>query len=483
MKKLICLSLVASSFLLADTDLEQLKAQMDRQQLIIEKLQEKIEKMEYSSTTKEKEYIQKLETITENTKQDKSSKDTQENIPQVKSETFGQSKYMPDISLITDFSYVSRSKKDDNVAHLEVPGVVHGLLGSHSDGGVTHSTYNASNGFNFNYSELALSSAVDPFFTMDAIFHLSEHGFEIEEAFFTSTALSNGLRVKGGKFLSNFGYLNEKHHHAWSFSDMPLVYEGFVGLHGINEIGLQLQWVAPTSTYLMFGAEILQGDNEQMFGTDTIGDVEAPIAQGSSAPSLFVAYAKSSIDIDDTTILGGISYANGSSRLDHSTEEAPYVFSGDSELYGIDLLVKQYFDSYSYLSLQSEVLYREMDGKEYTLDPNDTAVITGTANLNKKQAGLYTQLEYAINRNWKTALRYDTIYQNDVVSDGINLNEPDSLNKYSAMVEYRTSEFAKFRLQYNRNEALFNEDGLRQKIDTIIFQINIAIGAHGAHEF
>lgn len=463
MKKQLCLSLVASSFLFAQTDIEQLRLEMNKQQLIIEKLQEKLEKLENTNANKEPIKTEKFVAL--------------------QSEAFDQSKFMPDISLILDASYVSRSKKDDEVAHLEVPSVVHGLLGSHSDGDVTHSTYNANNGFNLNYAELALSSSVDPYFTMDAIFHLSEHGFEIEEAFVTSTALGHGLRAKGGKFLSNFGYLNEKHHHAWSFSDMPLVYESFLGLHAINEIGAQLQWTAPTSTYLMFGAEVLQGENEQMFGNNTIGDVEAPIAKGSSAPSLFVGYVKSSIDIDGTTILGGISYAKGSSRVDHSQEEVPSAFSGDSSLYGIDLTVKHYFDSYSFLSWQSEWLMRDMDGIEYALDPADISVITATTNLRKKQAGIYTQLEYGINKNWSAALRYDTIYKNDVAEDGVNINKPDSLNVYSAMLEYKTSEFAKFRLQYNRNEALYNEDGLRQKIDTIIFQTNIAIGAHGAHSF
>ena len=483
MKKLLCLSLVASSFLLADTDLEQLKVQMNKQQLIIDKLIKKIEKLEHTSTLKEQSYIEKFENITEDIKANERHKNTQENIITAKSGTFEQSKFVPNISMILDTSYVSRNKKDDEVAHLEVPGVVHGLLGSHSDGSVTHSTYNAKNGFNFNYAELALSSSVDPFFTMDAILHLSENGFEIEEAFFTSTALGYGVRAKGGKFLSNFGYLNEKHHHKWSFSDMPLVYEGFLGLHGINENGLQLQWTAPTDTYFMIGAEILQGKNEQMFGTGTIGDVEDPIAKGSSAPSLFVAYAKSSIDIDNTTIYGGVSYANGSSRLDHSSEEEPYVFSGDSELYGVDLIVKHYFDSYSFLSWQSEWLMRDMDGKQYTLNENDISTISSTANITKKQAGFYTQLEYGINQSWAVAARYDNIYKNDVFENGTNLNESDSLNKYSAKIEYKTSEFAKFRLQYNHNEALFNEDGLRQNINSIIFQANIAIGAHGAHSF
>ena len=46
MKKLLSLSLVASSLLMADADIDQLKEQMNKQQLIIEKLMQKIEKLE-----------------------------------------------------------------------------------------------------------------------------------------------------------------------------------------------------------------------------------------------------------------------------------------------------------------------------------------------------------------------------------------------------------------------------------------------------
>ena len=196
---------------------------------------------------------------------------------------------------------------------------------------------------------------------MDGVFHFSEGGVEIEEAYFTSTALGNGARVKGGKFQSNFGYLNEQHHHAWSFADMPLVYESFLGMHGINEKGIQLQWTAPTSTYLMIGAEVLQGDNEQMFGNQAIhlDEINAAAdpqhAELANTPSLYIGYIKTSFDIKDTTVLAGLSYAKGSSRVDHSDdEEEPHVFSGDSTLYGVDLTIKHYFDSYSFLTLQSE---------------------------------------------------------------------------------------------------------------------------------
>ena len=80
-------------------------------------------------------------------------------------------------------------------------------------------------------------------------------------------------------------------------------------------------------------------------------------------------------------------------------------------------------------------------------------------------------------------LRYDTIYQNDVTKNGVADEQPTDLDKYSAMVEYSTSEFARFRLQYNQNEALYNEDGNKESVSTIILQANISIGAHGAHSF
>ena len=63
----------------------------------------------------------------------------------VEKRTFDQSKYIPDISAILDFSYVNNSVKDDEIAHLELPGVAHGLLGEHSHGDSNHATYNAKN--------------------------------------------------------------------------------------------------------------------------------------------------------------------------------------------------------------------------------------------------------------------------------------------------------------------------------------------------
>ncbi|QFR42428.1 hypothetical protein [Sulfurimonas xiamenensis] len=402
----------------------------------------------------------------------------------VEKRTFDQSKFIPDISLVLDASYVDRSVKDDEAPHLELPGIAHGLLGEHSHGDSEHATYNAKNGFNLNYAELVLSSSADPFFTVDGVFHFSENGVEIEELYFTSNALGHGTKVKGGKFNSNFGYLNEQHHHAWDFADMPLVYEAFLGMHGINETGAQIQWTAPTPFYLMAGFEVLQGENEQMFGNESVDieeftTIEEDKIEGTSAPSLYIGYIKASHDIDNTTLLGGISYAQGDSMIDHSSDhEAPHVFSGDSKLYGADLVVLHAIDSYKSIKWQTEYLQRELDGTQYNLYGTFTS-----PHINKKQSGLYSQLIYTHNKNWRMGVRYDAILKNDVTADNIDKPQPDGLDKYTAMVEYHTSEFARFRLQYSRDNSMFNEDGQREKIDTLILQANISIGAHAAHSF
>ena len=464
MKKLLLSSLAAAALCANDTELQSLKAQMAQMEAMMKAMQAKIDTLE-------------------NAKAAPVAAQTESQPASILPETARTVASNLDLSLILDASYVVRSKKDEVAQHLELPGIAHGLIGSHSHDGHEHATYNAGNGFNLNYAEMAVHSTVDPYLDADAVFHFSEEGVEIEEAYVTSRNLPYSLRARGGKFLSDFGRLNNQHHHAWSFSDMPLVYEAFLGNHGINEIGAQLQWIAPTENYLMFGVEALQGKNEAMFGNGAIAnpyDAEENLAASATQPSLLVGYVKTSADIGNTTILAGASIANGKSRLDHFDDETPHAFAGESDLYGLDLTVKHYFNSYSSLTWQSEWLQRDMEGIQFKDDDGDlTTDDMLTPAMHKKQAGYYTQLVYAPDANWKIGARYDNIYKNDI--NGVD--STGDLDQYSAMVEYNTSEFARYRLQYTHSNALFNEDGMRQNLDSLIFSVNVALGTHAAHAF
>ncbi|MDH4105775.1 MAG: hypothetical protein OEV39_06655, partial [Gammaproteobacteria bacterium] len=80
--------------------------------------------------------------------------------------------------------------------------------------------------FNLGESEITFSASVDPYFNAALTAALSSEGeMEVEEAFFRTTALPAGLSIKGGRFFSGVGYLNEIHAHAWDFVDQPLVYQ------------------------------------------------------------------------------------------------------------------------------------------------------------------------------------------------------------------------------------------------------------------
>ncbi len=66
--------------------------------------------------------------------------------------------------------------------------------------------------------------------------------------------------LKAGRFFSGIGYLNEQHAHDWDFADAPLPYRAFLG-NQYGDDGVQLRWLAPTAFFLEFGGEVFRGDS------------------------------------------------------------------------------------------------------------------------------------------------------------------------------------------------------------------------------
>ena len=387
------------------------------------------------------------------------------------------SSYMPDISLILDVSYNNISfDEEGHTEHLEIPGFVHGGGHDHDDHG--HTTLAGEDGFNFNYAELVIAASVDNYFDLKGVFHINEYDFEVEEAFATTRSLPYNLQAKIGKFKSDFGYLNHKHRHNYNFYEAPLVYLAILGDHGINETGLQLQYVLPTEHYIMAGVEALQGDNERSYGTEGFGRVDDV-----DQPNLWVGYLKTSFDIGEGTLLGGVSMAKGKTRLNHlEDEEEAHAFAGDTTLYGADLTYKYYFDADHAITWQSEYIYRKMDGTKYI--PNGTEDPLGDpVALKKKQSGYYSELVYQYDRNWRAGVRYSELNKNDITANIRPQDVPNDMYVTSAMLEYNPSEFSRLRLQYNHNSSLYDEEGDKNNKNEVVLQFNYAIGAHGAHTF
>ncbi|MCK9373450.1 MAG: hypothetical protein M0P91_09640 [Sulfuricurvum sp.] len=448
MKKLLFSTAAAVSLMAETTELETLKTQMVHMQQTLQSMHEKINALE-SSNAQETPPSEILPLTGPNN-------GTLSNL---------------DFSLILDTSYVNRSQKEERLSALNTPGFVKSPL--------SESPYNPSNGFNLNYAEVALHSVVDPYLDADVVFHVAEGGVEIEEGYLTSRNLPYNLRIRGGKLLSEFGRINAQHHHAWNFSDLPLVYRSFLGHEKLKENGVQFQWIAPTEPYLMFGIEALQGSNYASFGTTPITNSYdgSTLASSPAKPSLIVGYAKTSMDIAESTLLAGASVVRGESRIDFADSDP--AFSGKSTLYGVDFTLKHYFDSYSSLSWQSEWLYRTMEGRQFS--DNGSALLDELSG--RKQAGFYTELVYAPDQTWRFGTRYDSIYHNALSVEGVDRHLPGSMEQISAMIEYHTSEFARYRFEYAHSNALFTTAGERQPLDSFIFSVNLAIGKHTAHSF
>ena len=388
--------------------------------------------------------------------------------------SFSQSKFVPDISFILDGSYVARNINDETLGKLRVPKLI--------PSGIS----NPSRGFNLNFGELSLYSPVDPYFDLTATIPFSESGAELEEAYFITKFLPWGFQVKGGKFRSSFGRLNVQHEHVWDFTDAPLVNRAFFGEEGLVEKGAQISWLAPTPFYLLLGAEVLQGENTASFGTDAISLQKNGLSfskDSAQQPNLFVTYIKSSFDIGSLSLLGGLSYAQGQTRQNLTNDSNPRMAYGDTKIFGLDLTAKYFIDSYRYVSWQSEFMYRYMNLNVGTDpapdDPNQPLNIFGKE---LKQSGFYSQLVYRFAQRWRTGVRYDLFSQNDVYKDGIQQSLPGSLDRISAMLEFRPSEFSLFRLQLNQDNSLFNGTN-REPVTGVFLQFQMAIGAHGAHAY
>ena len=70
-----------------------------------------------------------------------------------------------------------------------------------------------------------------------------------------------------------------------------------------------------------------------------------------------------------------------------------------------------------------------------------------------------------------------------MIRNGVNQAMPENLDRYSVMAEYNPSEFSRIRLQYNVNQALYDDVEGQKDVKSLILQFNYAIGAHGAHAF
>lgn len=396
--------------------------------------------------------------------------------------------FNPAVSLVLTGTYTRLSQ--DPAGYQDAPDAlrhhIHGFVSSLGE------TAPPRRGFGLGESELTLSANIDPAWRgqITAALPPEGGGAEVEEAFIQSLGLDNGLAVKAGRFLSGIGYQNGQHAHVWDFADAPLAYKALLGNQLRND-GVQLKWLAPTELFVEVGAELASG------GAFPSSDRNK---NGSTLGTLF-AHVGGDLGIAQSWRAGLSALATSPRErayadLDSSGTAVDNRFSGRSRLLVADAVWKwaPAGDARERsLSLQGEVFRRRENG-ELTHDATAASAGPQTGSYTSAQSGWYAQGVYKFRPNWRVGYRYDRLDSGKVA---IGLVDNGALaaadfpllsayrpKRHSLMVDYRTSEFARFRVQLARDDSRYDfANGRALRDNQLWLQYVVSLGAHGAHKF
>lgn len=343
-----------------------------------------------------------------------------------------------------------------------------------------------SRGFSVDESELVLAANIDPYWRGQAIIAASGEQASVEEAWFQSLGLGEGLGLKVGRFKSGIGYLNEQHPHMWDFADAPLMYQAMFGAGGsYAQDGVQLKWLAPTPLFVEFGAEAGRGHNFP--GNERNRN-------GAGAMALFV-HAGDDVGVSNSW-RAGLSWLSTRAKereaefTDVAGATALGRFTGDSDTLIADFVWKWAPDGnpkYRNFKFQTEYFSRRETGG---WDCLDGACGTGTdlAGYRSRQSGWYAQGVYQFTPNWRAGLRYEELdsgslrYDAALASTVLAADNAALIGyrpkKASAMVDYSWSEFSRVRLQVAQDKSM---QGVTD--NQFSLQYIMSLGAHGAHKF
>ncbi len=334
-------------------------------------------------------------------------------------------------------------------------------------------------GFTIPSTELTLDGAVDPYFKgfANIVFKLDEEGetgVELEEAYFITTSLPGRLQLKGGQFFAEFGRQNPQHPHSWSFVDQPLALNRVFGPEGLRGQGARISWLAPTSFY----TEVMLGVFNSVGGTtfsfrgeesaEIHGGVPEEVGVNGGMDMLFVPRIATSFDLTSTqTLVLGASAALGpnNSGADANTQ----IVGGDVYWKWKAATAQQGFP---FVSLQSEVFYRNYDAAERTA-AEDPLTTLPAETLRDRSA--YAELLWGIKPRMVAGIRAD-FANGDAASFDAVLRADRS--RISPNVTWYPTEFSKFRIQYNHE----NRKGIGRD-HSLWMQFEFLLGAHASHKF
>lgn len=316
-------------------------------------------------------------------------------------------------------------------------------------------------GFTLQQLELAASKSVDPYLRFDANLVFSTEGVDLEEAYATTLTLPAQLKARAGKFLNQFGRINNQHPHRWLFAEQPFAIGRVFGPEGNSGVGGELSWLSPLPWYLeVIGAVTdVRGAHAEEDGAEE----PEPRIESALDLELFGAVKQFFPLSDDLSLLWGVSFA----RLPELSEP-----SGRANVFGTDVYLK--FRPVSdpgnptVLSLTAEALYRRR--------------LVGGASLDDVNG--YAEGAWQFAQRWGAAARYEwgtpaTSPDGATVEDPLNPEWVDLRQRISAGVTFWPTEFSRLRVQGGTDLAAW-QGGPEWNV---MMTLGFSAGAHGAHAF
>lgn len=360
-------------------------------------------------------------------------------------------------------------------------------------------------GFTLQQIELSMLGAVDPYFTGEVhlIYFLDQEGesrFELEEAFATSTSLPWNLEVEAGHFFTEFGRINPRHPHTWTWQDAPVIHSRLFGEDGLRAPGVRVGWLAPLPWFseVHFGVQNARGETMVSFlssdeAVEERGGIGGrPFVERDTKAANELIYLLrwvNGFDVSDT-----ISAQLGGSFLRGPNASGP---DGRTHVFGADFVAKwrplASDRGWPFVLFEAEAMHRTFhaDGFQGVLEEEGEEPEDGESLLIPRQTlrdwGFYAQLLYGFTRGWAVGLRGEYATGKgrgfDLETGGFVSRDVDPFRndrfRVSPMVLWQPTEFSRLRLQYNYDWA----DHLKAHAHSVWVGLDISLGAHPAHTY
>jgi hypothetical protein len=288
-------------------------------------------------------------------------------------------------------------------------------------------------------SEVSFQAVVDPYARADFFLSFGEEGVGVEEGFITFTSLPGGALAKVGRMRTAFGKINPLHLHVLPWPDEPLPIvnllggeEGWIGTGVSGAFLIPLGDVFSEAT-----VQVLRGDSGELFAAPERGDLA------------YNGHYRVFGDLSEATNLEvGLSYGQGPNGL---------VTRSKTRLEGVDATLR-------WKPLRTATYRSASFRGEFIRSRREDPLGDQTAD------GWFLSGEYQLAKRWFTGARIEAAGHAD---DAAQTDRGKAV-----VLTFWPSEFSQLRGELRRREYADGETA-----DEVLFQLQFAIGAHGAHPF